>query len=211
MKRQGSNELPRFAVGALAIAGASAANAATVQITFDNSFISSTSGNQLDTDFGGDSVSDIVGDRRISFAGVGHTTFGGPMARYHRVALGMKGSAGGMYYESGFAYVNKGNFVVGAVAIQRALVPFTLTDGAVRGGAPTAGWLDVTATGRSAGELGRVDVHRFIFDDTGLGAPTGVAHADAAYPEYGAVPEPSGLGLLALGAGGLLARRRRAA
>jgi len=69
----------------------------------------------------------------------------------------------------------------------------------------------VTATGRSAGEFGRVDVHRFIFDDSGLGAPTGVAHANAAYPEYGAaVPEPSGLGLLALGAGGLLARRRRA-
>ena len=90
-------------------------------------------------------------------------------------------------------------------------VAFTLVDTAVRGGAPTDGWLDVTATGRSAGEFGRVDVYRFVFDDSGLGAPAGVAHADAAYPEYGAaVPEPSGLGLLALGAGGLLARRRRA-
>ena len=31
MKRQGATELPRFAVGALAIAGASVANGATVQ------------------------------------------------------------------------------------------------------------------------------------------------------------------------------------
>jgi DUF917 family protein len=61
MKRQGSTELPRFAVGALAIAGASAANAATVQISFNNSFISSTMGNQLDADFGGDLVNDVVG------------------------------------------------------------------------------------------------------------------------------------------------------
>jgi hypothetical protein len=54
-------------------------------------------------------------------------------------------------------------------------------------------------------------VWRFIFDDASGVAPTGVSHSSAAYPEYGAaVPEPSGLGLLALGAGGLLARRRRA-
>jgi hypothetical protein len=59
MKRQGSNELPRFAVGALAIAGASAANGATVQITFNGSYISSTGGNHLDTDIGNDGTHDI--------------------------------------------------------------------------------------------------------------------------------------------------------
>ncbi|MEI6819555.1 MAG: PEP-CTERM sorting domain-containing protein [Verrucomicrobiota bacterium] len=47
-----------------------------------------------------------------------------------------------------------------------------------------------------------------IFDDTGAGV-SGLAVTDPAYPEYSAVPEPSSLGLLALGAGGLLARRRR--
>jgi len=54
-------------------------------------------------------------------------------------------------------------------------------------------------------------VHRFIFDDaTGI-APAGVTHSSAAFQEFGAaVPEPSGLGLLALGAGGVVARRRRA-
>ena len=96
--------------------------------------------------------------------------------------------------------------------MQSGVVPLTLTDSGVRGGLPTVGWVDVTATGRGSGEFARVVVHRFLFDDaTGL-APGGVAHADAAFPEYVAVavPEPSGLGLLALGAGGLLARRRRA-
>jgi hypothetical protein len=66
-------------------------------------------------------------------------------------------------------------------------------------------------TGRSTGEFGRVELKRFIFDDTGA-AVSGVGVADGAYPEYGtaALPEPSSPGLLALGAGGLLARRRRA-
>jgi hypothetical protein len=73
MKRQGSTELPRFAVGALAIAGASAANAATVQITFNGSFISSSTSNNLDTDIGNDGVIDLIGKR-------GHTNNGFGMA-----------------------------------------------------------------------------------------------------------------------------------
>jgi hypothetical protein len=68
MKRQGSTELPRFAVGALAIAGASAANAATVQITFTGSYISTTGGNQLVTDFGGDGIPDFGGTVVNSFS-----------------------------------------------------------------------------------------------------------------------------------------------
>ena len=58
MKRQRQTELPRFVVGALATAGASVASGATVQITFDGSYISSVFGNQLVTDFGGDGTGD---------------------------------------------------------------------------------------------------------------------------------------------------------
>ena len=73
------------------------------------------------------------------------------------------------------------------------LVAFTLGDAQIRGGVPTFGWLDVTATGRSSGEIGRVEVLRFIFDDASGVAPTGVSHSDTPYPAYSAaVAEPSG-------------------
>jgi hypothetical protein len=203
MKRQGSTELPRFAVGALAIAGASAANAATVQISFNNSFISSTLGNQLDTDFGGDLVADILG------------TLLGPLDGVY-LRMMPNGSLGQADEFNGLGLVILGGLGVhwgvgGADVVLRGLVSFTLVDQLVRAGAPTLGWLDVTATGRAAGELGRMEVHRFIFDDAGSTAPTGLTTASTGIPEWqvSAVPEPgSNLALLALGAGGLTLRRR---
>jgi hypothetical protein len=202
--KQNHEAMLRTGAMALAAAGAStAAHAATVQITFQNSFVSTTSGvAALDTDVGGDLGSDLR-VQLVSYA-----------VRVSSAAGGRRMASAGSYGPiAGFAHVGVAPFVFSLTpAIAGGLVAFTLVDTGVNGGVGTAGWLDVTATGRGSGELGRVDVHRFIFDDSGLGAPTDVAHTDAAYPEYGAavVPEPSGLGLLALGAGGLLARRRRA-
>jgi hypothetical protein len=197
---------------ALAAAGASTvAHAATVQITFNNSFVSTSSGiATLDTDFGGDGVRDVYGQVN---------TFG---VRVYDAGLTNGSGYAVEHGAAGWRAVNVNGGVLGRlagvdafgsnVAIQTGMVAFSLVDSAVRGGALTVGWLDMTATGRATGERGRVDVHRFVFDDTAGLAPGGVAHADAAYPEYSAVavPEPSGIVLLALGAGGLLARRRRA-
>ncbi len=53
-------------------------------------------------------------------------------------------------------------------------------------------------------------INRLIFDDESTTAPAGVV-SGVAEAEFSAVPEPSSLSLLALGAGGLLARRRRKA
>jgi hypothetical protein len=205
MKIQRQTELPRFIVGALATAGASAANGATVQITFNNSFISSTAGKQLDTDFGGDGVAEGFN----AMTGIGY-------ARIYAVGFGYLGNARqALNYQGvsyGFASVG-GVYAIGAPggsATVSRVTPFSITDANVRGGLPTVGWLGVTATGRVSGEQGRVEWHRFIFDASTGVAPVGVSHADTAYPEYvAAVPEPgSNLALLALGAGGLTLRRR---
>ena len=213
MKRQESTELPRFAVGALAIAGASAANAATVQITFTGSYISSPGGNQLDTDFGNDSVADLVG--QVTPDGV---FISGSSALVAEVTynfnspspLGLQTYVN--YTGDGFSYVWNG------------LVPVKFTDNNIRGGQMTDGWLGVsTFRSQTTGEKS-LTVNRLIFDhggailETNPGAagsifPIPTLHFVPAFPEYDAstsgVPEPSSLGLLALGAGGLLARRRR--
>ena len=195
--------------GALALAAAGAAttaNGATVQITFSNSFLSTNDGNHLVTDFGGDGQADIGGRfpvliamRPVYLVSVGGATLA---AASGNVMYGRAGRMGAWSTVQGAP----------AAAVSIGLVSFTLHDSGVNGGAGTSGWLDVVATGRSSGEFGRIEVLRFIFDDVvGSPAPTGVSHASGAFAEFGAaVPEPSGLGLLALGAVGVVARRRRA-
>ena len=80
------------------------------------------------------------------------------------------------------------------------------------GGGVLSGWLDVTA--EASDSLRSIQIHRLIFDDASPVAPLGVAYTDPAFAEWdpsgvSVIPEPgTNLGLLALGAGGLLIRRR---
>ncbi len=203
MKRQGSTELPRFAVGALAIAGASAANGATVQISFANNVVSSATGA---TNF----VSDLTGDRAFDVA---ELIFDGQAAQLRPIGDGSAYAVAefliGSMFVVGFSggvntYMGYGNVPVS----KRRLVPFAFSDGRI-GVGTRSGWLDVTARGVIG--LYEVQIHRLIFDDASTTAPTGLTSASTGIAEWSAVPEPSSLGLLALGAGGLLARRRRAA
>lgn len=192
MKRQGSTELPRFAVGALAIAGASAANGATVQITFADNVVSLSSGiNNFVLDLTGDTVIDLFASTLTS--GVRLLSLSTALIAQARTSNGTVQLAG------------RGN----ALATDRALVPFVFTDIRINGPAATNGFLDVE--GWATGFTASLKIHRLIFDDASTTAPTGLTSASTGIAEWSAVPEPSSLGLLALGAGGLLARRRRAA
>jgi hypothetical protein len=90
------------------------------------------------------------------------------------------------------------------------MVSFTFTDNNIRGGQSTTGYLDITAGVTENGETRMLTVNRLIFDNEKGGPVAGLNVNNTAFTEYvaSAVPEPSSLGLLALGAGGLLARRR---
>jgi hypothetical protein len=94
----------------------------------------------------------------------------------------------------------------------RALIAFTFKDARINSFALTFGFLDVEGYATEGGNDAQLKIHRLIFDKDSTTAPTGVAYTDFAHTEFGtsAVPEAStSLYLLALGAGGLLTRRRQ--
>lgn len=83
-------------------------------------------------------------------------------------------------------------------------------------GMPTVGLVEILAFAESPAVGGlygtRVEITRLIFDDTDPTGSTLMTVLDFptnTYPEASRIPEPSGIALLALGAGGLLMRRRR--
>ena len=198
MKRQRQTELPRFIVGALATAGASAANGATVQITVLNNYVSVSTGlSNFMPDLTGDGAGDVMAFNG-SYGSIAMVFDAGPGQ-----LLGM--AAGNAVWLGG---------VYGPSSPYRALVGFTFSDYRINGNAQTNGFLDMTATG---GANERIQIHRLIFNNENTTAPTGVTTATTGLEEWmpsgggtSAVPEAStSLGLLALGAGGILTRRRQ--
>ena len=197
--------------GAMALAATTASSqAATVQITLTGNKISSTGGNQLNADLTGDTVANLL----LSFGSVstegvfavlgdgGSPPVGTLIASYSTTA-----------YFVGASFVSGGGVGVSYASdagVQNIsyLNPITFTDSRINGGEQTEGWLQVNAFNTSATNH-TVELSRLIFDDASTTRPAFASIPDV-QTEWGAVPEPSSLGLLALGAGGLLLRRSRA-
>lgn len=192
--------------GALALAaGASTAHAATVQISFGDR-IATSSIDSFNPDLTGDGFQDLRLGRSTGESNPGMTSVNfDSMVGYRLLARAAKGAT-----SASLTVGSVSVFTVGDSLNLRSLVPITFRDAAINGNQITSGWLDLSASAGMDRDA-EIRVIRLIFDDEATAAPTGVSFGDAAYPEFGvsAVPEPGqNLGLLALGAGGLLLRRR---
>jgi hypothetical protein len=202
--RSGAKWLP----GAMAIAATTASSqAATVQITLTGNMFS-TGGNTLEADLTGDDVDDI------SFGGFNAIIVAGNF----RDLYGNVGTLRAQY--NGGQFFAKPNFLssgVGSAGFNasptitsaRYLNPIHFTDTSINGGVKTLAWLEVHAFNESTTSH-TVQLTRLIFDDASTTRPA-FASIPGTQTEFGAIPEPSSFALLALGAGGVLARRRRQA
>ena len=210
MKRQATTQLPRFVVGAIATAGASVASGATVQISFDNNVVSTSTGlTNFLGDLTGDGVEDAVGEIRAGGFGYLSMIMG---AEKEKVASA-GAFAGSMFGPGGnFVWMNRDAVQVplGSTAEIRGVTKVSFSDSWINTGGLSGGWLDVTA--RSGSDGVSFQIHRLIFDDASLNVAEGITASSTGITDVTHIyhiPEPSSLGLLALGAGGLMMRRRR--
>jgi len=198
-------------IGATALTAASAANASLVQITLAGNILSSSAGNNLQTDLTGDLVDDV------SFTNSNSTI----APSFIQVNIQSMNSATG-YARAGVqpSTFTGNSFVAQAIsetetvpslfgsANSTGLFSITFTD-ASYGGTVNA-FLEITSSSSTSGQT--ISLNRLIFDNENLTAEpdlTGVNLGLTTFDEAVQIPEPSSLALLALGATGLITRRRR--
>jgi len=186
---------------------ASTGNAAVVQITLTGNTFATTTGYNLFSDLTGDGTSDITLSGKHSYSHEWAASLGVEVNGVHLSAF----AASDSWYsvQAGFSPVTGG--LSGRVAKSiTAYNLITLMDARINGGAATQAYLEVNARNISMTSQ-EISLLRLVFDDASPTILKSSATASTAFQEFSAVPEPSGISLLALGAGGLLTRRRRLA
>lgn len=147
----------------------------------------------------------------------------------NEISLYMEGSAslpGKFHHLAGmddqYGFVNIGDYNEGSNSVfpdnpsVAVITPIVFQDERINGGENTKGYLEMVLFGSTVSSNpevreGSFKLSRLIFDESDADRPDNVAVTDGAYQEWTAqaVPEPSSVALLALGAGGILLRRKR--
>jgi len=212
--------IKRKALVAGAITGglAGASHAATVQITLTGNMISFNGGNQLVADITGDGTDDVIFNNDLLGSFVAAININGQRAHasYPLVTTYINTYSGSIRntfnkFNADAQFANGGVGTPASIGLSdrniKYLNPVIFTDSRINGGLPTDGYLEVNSFAAGQG-ANSVTLTRFVFDDASTTRPTGVL-TTTQYTEAVLIPEPSSLTLLALGAGGLLARRNR--
>ena len=185
------------------------------QITLSSNLLS-TNLNGLNADLTGDGTNDITLGAGVADVGSAYVSINGNNVRAARYTIIDSSSNARVTFQVDAIFAN-GGVGVGAqsgLSLQniKYLNPISFTDARINGGATTQGYLEVNAFNKSPLSH-TVALTRLVFDPNSTTMTTAGLSTGTTYTEWVApvVPEPSSLGLLALGAGGLLARRRRQA
>ena len=179
------------------------------QITLTGNELS-LAGNNLNADVTGDGIDDI---NTTSF----EAADGGSNGGY--VSAVINGGAVNALISSNDGCFVDAEFAPGGVGVRgssgatptsiKYLNPISFTDARINGGESTQGYLEVHAFNTVSKHV--VELTRLVFNPNSTTMGTSGLSTSDTYTVWTAVPEPSSFGLLALGAGGLFARRRRQA
>ena len=210
-------------VSAALAATAASSQAATVQITLTGNQLSRYF-DTLNADLTGDGTNDInigSGQRGSAVASVNINS--NPVSARFAIQTNYNSTDnGGSTRTTGPKFNVVAKFASGGVGVShqsggvanniKYLNAIYFSDARINGGVSTQGYLEVNAFNSSSTSQ-TVALTRLVFDNASTTLGTSGLSTSATYSEFvpAAVPEPSSFGLLALGAGGLLARRRRQA